>query len=428
MNSNQSTISIVLIGLVLLSGFFSATETAYSSLNRIKIKSLANNGNKKAIKTLKIYDNYSKLITSLLIGNNVVNIIAASLATILFTNYFNQDTALTVSTLVMTLVVLIFGEVTPKNLAKKYDESWAMAVVDIVSFCMFILSPVIYIFEQWNKFINMIFKVEEDQSMTSDELVTIVEEAQNDGELEEHQSDLIVAAIEFNEMEVKEVLTPRVDVVAIDTTMSIEQIEKLFRENNFSRLPVYEKTIDNIVGVLHQKDFYYLYYTKSKASIRQLVKPVQYTSPHVKVSYLLRQLQNSKSHLAIVLDEYGGTLGIITMEDILEELVGEIYDEHDEIIEYYKKLNENTFLVNCEVDIDDMFEYFHLKLEEDFDFITASGWVISILGDIPTIGMQFEYKHLSVTVTDADKRKVKEIKVVVNKKQEEVDSETKKIN
>ena len=424
--SNTMTLIGVLAVLVLCSSFFSATETAYSSINRIKLKNMASAGSRKAQKALELADGYDRLLSTILVGNNVVNILASSLATVLFVqNLGFGDAGVSLSTAVMTIVILIFGEISPKSIAKETPEKFAMAVAGVIGFIQTLLTPINFLFSLWKKLLSMMFKVENDDSMTQEELLTIVEEAQNEGDLEAHESDLICAAIEFNDLDVKDILTPRVDVIAVDVTDSLDEIELMFRNNNFSRLPVYENSIDNIVGVIHEKDFYNLYYNHM-GTFKSITQTLLYTSPHVKISSLLKQLQSSKTHMAVVLDEYGGTAGIITLEDILEELVGEIYDEHDQVKEYYKELDPNTYLIECDMDLDDMFEFFGLEDEEDYDFITVSGWVIHELERIPKVGESFTYKNLVVTVTQTDARKVIEVKVsVIPQDQSEEDDDHK---
>ncbi|MFR5599434.1 MAG: HlyC/CorC family transporter, partial [Holdemania filiformis] len=390
--SNTMTLIGILAILVFCSSFFSATETAYSSINKIKLKNMASAGSRKAQKALELADGYDRLLSTILVGNNVVNILASSLATVLFVqNLGFGDAGVSLSTAVMTIVILIFGEISPKSIAKETPEKFAMAVAGVIGFIQTLLTPINFLFSLWKKLLSMMFKVENDDSMTQEELLTIVEEAQNEGDLEAHESDLICAAIEFNDLDVKDILTPRVDVIAVDVTDSLDEIELMFRNNNFSRLPVYENSIDNIVGVIHEKDFYNLYYNHM-GTFKSITQTLLYTSPHVKISSLLKQLQSSKTHMAVVLDEYGGTAGIITLEDILEELVGEIYDEHDQVKEYYKELDPNTYLIECDMDLDDMFEFFGLEDEEDYDFITVSGWVIHELERIPKVGESFTYK------------------------------------
>ncbi|MBP3398202.1 MAG: HlyC/CorC family transporter, partial [Erysipelotrichaceae bacterium] len=353
---------------------------------------------------------YDRLLTTILVGNNLVNIMATALATVLFTNLYKEYGA-TISTLVMTPLVLIFGEVTPKSVAKETPEKFAMSVCGIMKFLVFILTPINFVFTLWKKLISSVFHLENDDSMTQEELITIVEEAQKDGDLEEHESDLITAAIEFNDLEVNEILTPRVDVVALDIETTMDEMEEAFRTNSYSRFPIYEDTIDNVIGILHEKDFYYAYYNDA-TDVRGILKPIQYTSSHVKISELLRQLQSSKTHMAVVLDEYGGTAGIITMEDILEELVGEIYDEHDEVREYYHKVSENTYLVEGDCDLGEMFELFDMEeTDDDYDVNTVSGWAIQNMKRIPREGDTFVADHLFVTVMDADEKLVKNLKV-----------------
>lgn len=417
---NYSTQITFLVVLVFLSAFFSATETAFSSLNKIKLKNLANSGNKRAVKTYALADDYSTLLSTILVGNNIVNILASSLATVLFVSLVGEDLGVTYSTIIMTIIVLIFGEVTPKTVAKEIPEKFAMAVTPVISVLMVVFKPITIVFDLIKKLFSIFFKVKsDDDGYSSDEFITIVEEAHNDGGMDDHEADLLTNAIEFTELDVKDILTPRVDVIAVDVEDSIEEIEQLYRETGFSRLPVYRDSIDNIIGVLHEKDFYHLYYAKTDKNIEQIVKNVLYTSPHVKVPSLLRTLQSSKLHLAVVIDEYGGTSGIITMEDILEELVGEIYDEHDQVEEFFQKVNDTTYLVKGETDVDDMFDYFGIDCKEEFDFNTVSGWVINHCNCIPNIGYDFVSDNLHVTVTNADQKKVIEIKVeIIPEKQE----------
>lgn len=413
MSDNTHILVFVLVILVIFSGLFSAIETAYSSANRIRLKNLSDE-KPQALKVLDILEDFDRFITTVLIGNNIVNIAAATIGTIIFTRIYGGNGP-TISTIVITLVVLLFGEITPKSIAKKIPETFSCATVGFVQFITYLFLPISWIFSGWKYLMDRFIKIEEDDSDIADELITMVDEAEKEGDLEEHESDLISAAIEFNDLDVKDVLTPRVDVVAVASNTPLKEIEKVFRMNSYSRLPIYENNIDNIVGVVHEKDFYNLYNNEQdRSNLRRITKPVIYTSENVKISTLLKQLQKAKLHLAVVSDEYGGTAGIITMEDIIEELVGEIWDEHDTVKEYYHKLNDNTYLVKCSADIEDMLERFGVEPDEDdFDFITVSGWVINELGHIPNVGEEFDYQNLHITITKADQRKVSEIKVVI---------------
>lgn len=413
---NNNTMILVLIILVFLSSLFSSIETAFSSANRIRLKNLSED-NKEAKRALDILDDFDKFLSTILVGNNIVNIIATTIATVLFTRFFN-DNGPTISTIVMTIVILVFGEVTPKSLAKKMPEVIAIKFSGFVKVLITLLTPFTFLFKLIKIVLDKFIKNDEDDSDITDELMTMVEEAENDGDLEAHESDLITAAIEFNDLDVRDILTPRVDLVAVGVDMDVDKIEETFRLNAFSRLPVYENSIDNIIGVIHEKDFYSLLYkNKEKINIKNIIKSTLYTSPHIKISTLLRQLQNSKLHLAVVLDEYGGTAGIITLEDILEELVGEIWDEHDTVKEFYTKISDTVYLVDGSVELSDVFERFDLDIDDnDFDYVTLSGWVRHQFEESPKAGDKFQYENLDILVTKADERKVNEVKITILKK------------
>lgn len=417
---SNTSLLIILIVLVLSYSFFSASETAFSSLNRVKIKALANNGNSRAEATLKLDEKFSKVLTTILVGNTIVNVVAASLATVLFTNLYKEN-GVAISSIIMTIVIMIIGEILPKNIAKRMPERFAMTVTPILNLLVILLTPITFIFNLLEKIFSS--KIEEnDDTYSTEELKTIVEEANEEGDMEDHEADLITNALEFEDLDVGEIYTPRIDIVAVDIDeTSIEEIEVMYRDSGYSRLPVYKDSIDNIIGVLHEKDFYYhLFYEKS-TNIKTILQNVLYTSPQVKISSLLKEFQKTKLHMAVVCDEYGGTEGIITMEDILEELVGEIYDEHDEVIEYYKKIDDNTYLVKCDLDIEDFFEHFQIENKDEFEFNTTSAWVIDMFDKIPNINDKFDYENLTIEVTDADEKKVNEIKVTIHEKEEKED-------
>ncbi|MBR3356770.1 MAG: HlyC/CorC family transporter [Solobacterium sp.] len=413
---------LILIILIILSGLFSAIETAFSSANRIRLKNMANSGNVKAQNVLTILEDYDRFLTTVLIGNNIVNIASATIGTLLFTMYFGEDRGPTISTVVITIIVLVFGEIAPKSIAKNMPEKFSCSVSGFVQTCKWLFTPFTWILSGWTKFVNALVHTDDDDSDIADELITMVDEAEKEGDLAEHESDLISAAIEFNDLDVSDILTPRVDVLAVDLTSPVDQIEKVFRLNSFSRLPVFENSIDNIVGVIHEKDFYDLMY-HNKGPLRRIIKPVIYTSGNTKISTVLRQLQGAKLHLAVVLDEYGGTEGIITLEDIIEELVGEIWDEHDTVKEFYTEIDEHTWLIKADCEVDDLFDRFDVdwKEDEDDDFITVSGWAIHALEHIPKVGEEFDYQNLHVTVTKADQRKVIEVKVEIRSGKEKED-------
>ena len=398
-----------LVILVILSAFFSATETAFTSLNRIRLKSRADSGNKRAALTLRIAEDYDKLLSTNLIGNNIVNISASTVGTVLFTKLF-LDYGPLVSTVVLTVVILVFGEISPKSMAKENAEAFAMFAAPIMRVLMTVLSPVNYLFAQWKKLLSRIFRKSEEEGITEEELITMVDQAENEGGLDQHEGQLIRSAIEFNDLEVEEILTPRVDIVAAEDTATMDEIAAIFAENGYSRLPIYHDTIDNIIGVIHEKDFHAARY-HGQEDVSAIVSNVLYTTGSTKISDLLRILQRAKAHMVIVVDEYGGTEGLCTLEDIVEELVGEIWDEHDEVIEEFKKQSDGSYLISCNANLTDLYDLFSIKGERDCT--TVSGWVMEEIGRVPEEGDHFVYENLDVTVTRVDHRRVLEIRVVV---------------
>lgn len=426
LNGNVPTFNtwlfVAILALIITSAFFSSTETAFSCANKIKLRTLAANGNKRAKKVLDLAEtNYDKFITTVLIGNNVVNLTATTLTTIFFTGLIaDGNTVAVVSTASMTLAVLIFGEITPKLIAKAYPEKLSMGFYPIIRFFYYVFYPLNLIFGGWKWLLTKIFRFKDENVVTEDEIMTIVEEAEEDGTLKTEETELIRQVIEFDDLEVGDILVPRVNIVAVDVASSMDEIKKVFEKEGYSRLPVYKDSVDTIIGTIHEKDFFNAY-LRGKKGIDGIMQNAFYTTEHAKISDLLRQLQKKKVHIAVVLDEYGGTLGLITLEDILEELVGEIYDEHDEIINYFKNLNENTVIVDGNAPLKDAFERFGFTddQEDEFDANTVSGWVIELLGIIPHAGYQFEHKHLSIEVLKSTVKRVLQVKVVIGEINEE---------
>lgn len=405
---------VALIILILFSGFFSATETAFSCANKIKLRTLASNGNKRATKVLVLAEeNFDMLISTILVGNNIVNISAATISTLLFALLIKNpkiDSSF-VSTAVTTVVVLIFGEITPKFIAKTYPEKLAMLFYPVIRFFTFLFKPINIIFSGWKKFISVVFKLKNEEIITEEEIITIVEEAKEDGTLKQEETELIKSVIEFDDQEVENIYTPRVNLVAVDINSSMEDIQKVFQTTKFSRLPVYLETIDQIIGTIHQSDFYSLLFTKA-TSVKSILKEPYFTTSHTKISKLLNQLQKNKTHMAIVLDEYGGTLGIVTMEDILEELVGEIWDEHDVEIAHYFKEDDTTYIVNGNAPTDIIFELFNHEDEKDnFEANTVSGWILEYLGEIPISGTTFKFKNLQIDILQSTVKKINKVRI-----------------
>lgn len=399
------TVAIVL--LVMMSAYFSATETAFSCLNKIRMKSRAESGDHRAALAMDLVEDYDRLISTILIGNNIVNITASTVGTVLFTKLYAAYGP-TVSTVVLTLVVLIFGEISPKSLAKEHAESFAMFSAPILRVFLLVLRPLNFLFSQWKRLLNMIFHPSEDQGITEEELITMVSEAENEGGLDQHESQLIRSAIEFGDLEAGDILTPRVDIVAVEDSASMEEIAAVFAESGYSRLPVYHKDVDDIVGVIHEKDFNAARY-RGQGNISGCITPVHYTTANADLGLLLRTLQKKKTHMAIVVDEYGGTEGLLTMEDILEELVGEIWDEHDDVVEDIRPLPDGGFCVKGDVRLDDMLEFFHI--DKEYDVVSVGGWAQQELGAVPQTGDRFEAEGLEVTITATEMRRVTEILV-----------------
>lgn len=410
MDSTCIGIIVILLILVALSAWCSSTETAYSSVNKVRLKSKAEDGNQRAQKALDLLEDYDKLLSCILIGNNIVNLTAATLGTVLFTKLLPVYGP-AVSTIVLTVVVLIFGEITPKTLAKDQAERFCMRAATPLRVCMVVLTPLHLFFGLFQKLMVKLFHSQEEEGITEEELITMVEEAESEGGLEHHESELIRAAIEFNDMEVEEILTPRVDIVAAPDTVTMEELSVLFAESGYSRIPVYHTSIDNIIGLIHEKDFFSARY-HNHTDITSLISKVFYTTGSAQISDLLRLLQRRKSHMAVVVDDYGGTMGIVTMEDILEELVGEIWDEHDEIIEEFKPQEDGSYLISCSANLDDLFDRFSIRAT-DIDSASISGWVLDQLGRLPVEGDHFVYENLDVTVTQLDHRRILEIRVAV---------------
>ncbi|MEG2561584.1 MAG: hemolysin family protein [Clostridia bacterium] len=414
------TIAIAI--LILLSGIFSATETAFSSLNKIRIRNMANNSAKKSRLVLKLNENYDSLISTILIGNNIVNIAASTLSTLLFAKLIVNDVGISslVSTIVMTLIVLTFGEITPKTIAKRSPEFFAHALAPFVLVFYYLFFPLTYLFGLWQKLVSKIFKKRDDDNITDEELMTIVAEAQTEGGLNEYEGELIKSAIEFDDLTVVDTFTPRVDVEALDIEVSMTDALYNFRITGFSRLPVYKDNIDTIIGVLNEKDFYKAYLNGDKTFEKAVVDNVMYATPRMKISSLLRKLQKAKTHFAVVVDEFGGTMGIVTLEDILEELVGEIWDEHDEIVENFKQITDTKFSVSGDCNLEDFFDYFKVnKSDENYEPITLSGFILLELGRLANVGDIIKFENLTITVKKIVNHKIEFVEVTFDKKEDE---------
>ena len=415
---------IIIVVCVILSAYFSATETAFSTFNRIRVKNMAEKGNKKAALALRLSDNYDSLISAILIGNNIVNILASAMGTLLFAKLImNQDLAATVSTAVLTVTLLIFGEISPKTIAKYNPESFVLFSAPIINTVRIILFPFIMIFNGWQKLLAKLFKKEDDQGMTEEELISIIEEAEEEGDIDKEESDLIKSAIEFGDLEVGDIFTPRIDITSLPVSADKETVAKTFSESGYSRLPVYEGDLDNVVGILYYKDFYTVAY-KTNVSLTEIIKPVIYVAKTQPVNELMKDLQEKQLHMAIVTDEFGSTAGIVTLEDILEEIVGEIWDEHDEIIEEIKEVGENEYVVSGKANTEKLFDELDLDIDDEIDAVTVGGWAMEVLGKIPEVGDTFEDNGVAVEILEMDGRRVESVHVL--DKREDADDEDEK--
>lgn len=426
LDSSNGLSYIFLIVLVALSAFFSGSETALTSVNKIRLKSLEENGDKKAAQTLRVAENYERMISTVLIGNNIVNIASASLATVIFTVLLGADKGAAVSTVVMTIVVLIFGEVLPKNYAKNNADSLAMVVSGPISFLMTVFKPLSAALSALSGLMSRLTGGEDDKpSVTEEELKYIVESIEEEGVLEENESDLVQSALEFDEIEVQEIVTPRVDMVTLDVEDSWEKILELAKTSKVSRIPVYEGSIDNIIGLVHVRDILEDEISNSEHDIRSLLSQCLFVHKTMNLSGLLEKLRKEKMPLAIVTDDYGGTMGLVTIEDVVEELVGEIWDEYDDFEEELVKKDDHTYEVSGDYNIYDLMD----ELDEDnrsfeSDYNTVSGWILEQLEHIPTVGEQLVYEdRMRVTVTEMDDQRITKVKIELLPQQQPADSE-----
>lgn len=421
MDSHSISQVIILIILIGLSAFFSASETSYNSLNKARIKALAQDGSKRALLALKLSENYDNLLSTVLIGNNIVNIAATSIATVLFVRLSPKNGALA-STIVMTVVVLMFGEITPKSLAKESAEKFAMTVAPVLNFLNKIFTPLNWLALKLKNFASGMIKVDNQAQITEDEILNIVDEAEQVGGIDENESELLRNVLEFNDLEAGDILTPRTELTAVDKNTSIDEIAQVFKDSGYSRLPVYDDTIDTIIGVINEKDFHN-FVVGTNRGIESIIKKPDFIPPSVKISELLRTTQRGKTHLAVVVDEFGGTMGIVTLEDILEELVGEIWDEHDEIEAGIRQIGDNRYIIPLNIDLDDFVEKFEIEEEEDTDATTINGWIMEQMDKIPELGDKFDYDNLTITITKVDGPKADEIEVCVNYPKEKTEDE-----
>lgn len=411
---------VILVILVLLSAFFSAAETAFTSANKIRLKYMHEEGSKGAGCALKVIEKYDKCLTTILVGNNIVNIGTSSLATMLCVKLFSDNGPL-IATAATTVIVLIFGEITPKTIAKGNAETMSIFFSRILWGLMFILTPVSAIFLLIQKGAMKLFNKKSEVSVTEQELMHIIDEIEDEGVLEEQESTLVRNALEFDETTAEQIMQPRVNVVGVDLYDNNEEIMELFRTEAYTRLPVYEKSLDHIVGVISYRDFTQKMMEDPNFSLSEIISDIMYIPSLMHISELLKRMQKEKEHIAVVVDQYGGTAGIVTMEDVLEELVGEIWDENDEVSTPVKFLSGNTFTVSGEVSKVDFNRYFEsrdMDYEINGDFNTVGGWVFELFGRIPSPGDKIETEEFDITVQTLEERRIGILKFVIKPKSE----------
>ncbi|MCR5296886.1 MAG: hemolysin family protein [Clostridiales bacterium] len=408
-----------LILCILLSAFFSATETAFSASNRVKLKTVDGPRKERAQTALGLLEKYDSLLTTVLICNNIVNIAGTAIATVLFTMFIfkgQENVGATVASAVMTVLVLFLGEVGPKTLAKQQPEKFAMSVSPVVRVLVILLKPLDLLFSLWRKLLSKLVKPDPEESQIEEELITIIDEAQTEGDIEEDEGELIRSAIEFNDQDASDIMTPRVDVTAIEDTATPEEAAELFRKTWYSRIPVYHEDLDHIVGILNEKDFYKMTHEGCQ-DITKIMKEPVFAPASLSISNLLKQFRTSQTHLVILLDEYGGTEGIVTMEDVLEELVGEIYDEHDEVEEEVVEQEDGTVIADGNMQLQELLEKY--EIENKYDADTVGGWASEMLEKVPEVGDTFRVDHYEFTVTEMDGFRVLRIQVTALPEEEE---------
>ena len=404
--STTTCITIMAVCLI-MSAYFSATETAFSSANSTRLKTMAEKGDSGAALACDLLERYDQLLSTILIGNNIVNILTASLGTVLFVRLYG-DIGATISTVVVTVVVLIFGEISPKSIAKDCAESFAIFSAPIIRVLIWIFTPLNFLFSLWKKLLAKLFHLSADSPMSQEELMMLVDEVQQDGGIDKNEGELLKNAIDFSEQQAQDILIHRVDLAALPVTASKEEVAEMFTQTKYSRLLIYQDSIDHILGTIHQKDFYVGCGVTDKP-LSEIIAPALFVLENEPISQLLKKLQQAKTHVAVVVDEYGGTCGIVTMEDILEELVGEIWDEHDEVEVFIHKQSPNSYLVDAGMDFEDFSTYFHLK--SDSEMVSVSGWVMEQFGRVPENGDSFRLDGYQFTVTNVDNHRIEQIRV-----------------
>ena len=426
------TIGLLICGIVLcimFSALFSASEMALSSANKVRIENDAEEGNKRAQKTLQLIENFDDSLSAILIGNNLVNIAASSISSVLVILLTGSDELTWIATVVITILVIIFGETIPKITAKQNATRFSLKITPFLRFLSIVLKPLVKAVV-W--LVNLLTpkkeleEDEEDEDESIEELATIIETAEDEGVLDEDQKELLIAAIDFADISAYEVMTARVDIDAIDIEDSMEEIMELVNSTPFTRLPVYEDSIDNIVGVLHLNDLLKELAKNDKADIRSILMEPVFVYRTTKLPSVLQALREANQHMAIVTDEYSGIDGIITMEDVLEEVVGEIWDENDLVEEEIVEKSEREYELDGDLNIYDFLEIVEMDeddYESEFDSETVGGWVMEMLERFPVVGDEVRYENFTLKVIEAEERRVDKLLLTIDEKEEEEEDE-----
>ena len=404
----------LLLALVILSAFFSSSETAFTSANQIRLRQYAEEGRRGAKEALAILEKFDEFLLVSLIWNNIVNISAASIATVIAVQLLGESGAV-VATVVMTVIITVFGEILPKSYARYNAERITSATSNSYRFLMALLLPITFVLKKVTDWIGKLSKKEEEPSVTEDELNVIIDTMEEEGVLEEEEVDMLQGVLDMSETFVKDIMTPRVDVIALEASSGLDDIKRVFLKEKYSRVPVYKESRDNILGVLYERDlFSYIVENGSleSASITSLMRDAIYVSDSMRVSSLLTKLQLAKQHLAIVVDEYGGTAGVVTMEDVLEEVVGEIYDEHDEEeMETLLQKQDHIYEIRADIEVEELFDTLSIQLAVPEEVHSLGSWIYSKIEDIPKIGDMYNYHHLEFTVIEVEERRIKRLQL-----------------
>lgn len=406
--------TVIILGVfIILSAFFSSAETAFSSANRIRLKNYADENRRGGKKAFYIVENFDRALSTILIGNNVVNIAASAIATQLATDVLSGANAILLSTVAMTILILIFGEVLPKSFAKENAESVALVFSGPLLLLMKVLTPFNYLLVKLKTFVSRFVGNKHQQpSVTEEEIKVMVDLSEEEGVIDKEEKELVYRSLDFNDILVGEILRPRIDIVSVSVDEKIEVIRDIFLEERYSRIPVYEDNIDNVIGILSDKEFFGMLIKNEKITIRNILRKPLFIVESMKISTLLPEIQKSKSHMAIVIDEFGGTSGLLTLEDILEEIVGDIWDEHDERVRNIVKIDENTYEFNAELPLDDFTKHFSIKKIES-DFHTLGGWIFEQFERIPYVGEEIMVENMNIRVDKVENRRIRKVTVQI---------------